>query len=372
MNSIRSTLKRALLPNGFPSSVSDDYLEYQFWDSLQAFCSSIMNNLATQAILKGVGVGDVDATVLSATITWILKEGTSIVASLVFATIQSTGMDSNCKTWRMFADLLNDAAILIDLSCNVWPKHYFIFLQCSSVILRSLVGIAGGATRAALTQHQAKCNNMADVSAKDQSQERIVNLFALLCSLLIIPLVSDRSLFTWILFYLFSISHVYCNYKAIRAVRMQIFNAKRLAIFLDHFHHNEFDKLSVKTINLEENIWFFQQNDSDRVFQKTRFVKRDSIPDAIESNHCDGKFHVFINLNSNCFISISNESEPILMIESLCFLFGLLKQSDKFQKNFNKICLLMRENGWDLSAVLFAEMIDDDAMTNKEHLNKIE
>ncbi|KAF7494190.1 RUS1 family protein C16orf58 -like protein [Sarcoptes scabiei] len=73
MNSIRSTLKRALLPNGFPSSVSDDYLEYQFWDSLQAFCSSIMNNLATQAILKGVGVGDVDATVLSATITWILK-----------------------------------------------------------------------------------------------------------------------------------------------------------------------------------------------------------------------------------------------------------------------------------------------------------
>ena len=32
------------------------------------------------------------------------------------------------------------------------------------------MGVAGGATRAALTQHQARCNNMADVSAKDGSQ----------------------------------------------------------------------------------------------------------------------------------------------------------------------------------------------------------
>ena len=32
------------------------------------------------------------------------------------------------------------------------------------------MGVAGGATRAALTQHQARRNNMADVSAKDGSQ----------------------------------------------------------------------------------------------------------------------------------------------------------------------------------------------------------
>ena len=33
-----------------------------------------------------------------------------------------------------------------------------------------IVGVAGGATRAALTMHQARRNNMADVSAKDGSQ----------------------------------------------------------------------------------------------------------------------------------------------------------------------------------------------------------
>lgn len=36
--------------------------------------------------------------------------------------------------------------------------------------LQSLVGVAGGATRAALTVHQARRDNMADISAKDGSQ----------------------------------------------------------------------------------------------------------------------------------------------------------------------------------------------------------
>lgn len=36
-----------------------------------------------------------------------------------------------------------------------------------------IVGVAGGATRAALTMHQARRNNMADVSAKDSSQVSI-------------------------------------------------------------------------------------------------------------------------------------------------------------------------------------------------------
>ena len=40
---------------------------------MQAFCSSITGALAHQAVLKGVGVGDETATVLAATLTWLLK-----------------------------------------------------------------------------------------------------------------------------------------------------------------------------------------------------------------------------------------------------------------------------------------------------------
>ena len=45
---------------------------------------------------------------------------------------------------------------------------------CSTIVcvclLQSIVGVAGGATRAALTVHQARRDNMADISAKDGSQ----------------------------------------------------------------------------------------------------------------------------------------------------------------------------------------------------------
>ncbi|RLV63728.1 hypothetical protein DV515_00017974, partial [Chloebia gouldiae] len=38
-----------------------------------------------------------------------------------------------------------------------------------------VVGVAGGATRAALAVHQARRDNVADVAAKDSSQETLVN-----------------------------------------------------------------------------------------------------------------------------------------------------------------------------------------------------
>ncbi|KAJ8944889.1 hypothetical protein NQ318_020946 [Aromia moschata] len=78
-------LRELLLPHGYPDSVSEDYLEYQLWDTAQAFCSTITGAFTTRAILKGVGVGNAEATALSAAITWILKEGTGMISRIIFA-----------------------------------------------------------------------------------------------------------------------------------------------------------------------------------------------------------------------------------------------------------------------------------------------
>ena len=48
---------------------------------LQAFCSSITGTLATQAMLKGYGVGDENATAMAATITWILRSMYMLICS---------------------------------------------------------------------------------------------------------------------------------------------------------------------------------------------------------------------------------------------------------------------------------------------------
>ena len=66
------SFKKIFLPEGFPDSVSGDYVDYQIWDTVQAFASSISGSLATKAVLEGVGVGDDAATPLAATITWLM------------------------------------------------------------------------------------------------------------------------------------------------------------------------------------------------------------------------------------------------------------------------------------------------------------
>lgn len=66
-------------------------------------------------------------------------------------------------------------------------------------------------------------------------QETLVNLAALIVSLIITPLVSGHTLTTWTLFIIFSIFHVYANYKAVTAVVMNVMNRNRLFKVLDEF-----------------------------------------------------------------------------------------------------------------------------------------
>ncbi|KAF8787185.1 RUS1 family protein C16orf58 like protein [Argiope bruennichi] len=188
--SLTSFFFNAFLPHGYPDSVSEDYVKYQIWDSVQAFASSITGSICTHAVLKGVGVGDENASAIAATVTWLLKDGVSMVGRITFAWFQGTNLDSDCKKWRLFADGLNDLAMFIDLASVHFQKHFMLMI-CVSGLMKSIVGVAGGCTRAALTQHQARKNNMADVSAKDGSQETLVNLFALLVSLIILPFVTQ-------------------------------------------------------------------------------------------------------------------------------------------------------------------------------------
>lgn len=38
---LKNVFKEIFLPQGYPSSVSEDYTSYQIWDTAQAFCSTI-------------------------------------------------------------------------------------------------------------------------------------------------------------------------------------------------------------------------------------------------------------------------------------------------------------------------------------------
>ncbi|KAJ3091067.1 hypothetical protein HK102_001793 [Quaeritorhiza haematococci] len=202
-----------------------------------------------------MGVGDQTATTTSALLTWVLKDGTGMIGHIVFAWKLSTRLDSDAKTWRLAADVLNDLGVFLELLAPLSSsKQWFAFWACAANLSRSLCGVAGGATRAALTQHFAKKDNMADVSAKDGSQETIVNLVAMIigtyvATSLIPPpgtshhesifwfanglLPIDPHVFwTWTTFLIFTILHLYCNYCAVCNVVLNTLNRERCGVLM--------------------------------------------------------------------------------------------------------------------------------------------
>lgn len=214
--------------------MSSDYLHYQLWDTLQAFCSSITGMLATLAILKGVGVGDSSATPLAAALTWMLKDGTSMVSRIIFAWLQGVDLDCNAKRWRLVADVLNDVGHFLELLAPLFPQ-LFLFIVCTASISKAIVGSAGMATRAAMVQHQARRDNMADVAAKDNSQETVVNLAGLLVNLWLTPLVAGRPILVWGLFVVFTMLHLLANHRAVSVVCMETLNKNRLHIVMTDY-----------------------------------------------------------------------------------------------------------------------------------------
>lgn len=77
---------------------------------------------------------------------------------------------------------------------------------------------------------QARRENLADVAAKDGSQETVVGIISLLASLAILPAVDGRPDLIWTLFSILTIIHLFANYKAVRALQFDIFNEQRLRI----------------------------------------------------------------------------------------------------------------------------------------------
>lgn len=76
---------------------------------------------------------------------------------------------------------------------------------------------------------------MADVAAKDGSQETLVNLMALIAGLLITPLVSGNPHLTWSLFFIFTFFHLYANFRAVSSVIMETVNLPRLHLLVTEF-----------------------------------------------------------------------------------------------------------------------------------------
>ncbi|KAJ5364340.1 uncharacterized protein N7496_010053 [Penicillium cataractarum] len=234
-------LSDVFLPSGYPQSVSDDYLPYQIFDSLQAFCSSIAGLLSSRAVLQGVGVGNADASPTSALLLHILQDTSGRIATILFAHRVGTALEPECKTYRLAADVFNDLAMILDCLSPMVPAGVMrVSILSAAGVLRALCGVAGGSSKASLSAHFAKWGNLAELNAKDSSQETVISLIGMLVGSVVVSHVTGFTT-TWIALLSLLALHLSLNYAAVRSVQMTSLNRQRANIVLSALFHSDTD-----------------------------------------------------------------------------------------------------------------------------------
>ena len=223
--------RRLFLPRG---ELPPDYAPFQLLDSLQALCSYLRGGIAMHATLTGLGLGRESASALSATLALMLKEGAAHVASLGFALAVASRLDGEVRFWRLAADVANDIGLALELAAPLLPR-LFLPLTCAANAFKAVCGVAAGATRVAISAHFASGRSgalVAEVAAKEGTQETAVTLAGLALGMLLAPLLNASASAQWASFALLTLVHVAANAAAVRCLALRTLSRTRALLLL--------------------------------------------------------------------------------------------------------------------------------------------
>ena len=249
-----AALTRLFLPRG---QLPVDYLTFQALDSAQALCSYLRGVLAMHATLEGLGLNggssgssSSSSGVLAATLVLLLKEGASHVASLTFAYIAASRLDSEVRAWRLFADVANDVGLALELAApRLGGAQTFAIVSAVANACKAVCGVAAGATRVAVSAHFARAGArarhgggggaaaaVAEVAAKEGTQETAVTLLGLMLGATLAGALNASPTAQWTAFTFLTILHVIFNAAAVRSLALETLSRTRAKALLDVWH----------------------------------------------------------------------------------------------------------------------------------------
>ncbi|KAF5725796.1 protein root UVB sensitive 1 chloroplastic-like [Tripterygium wilfordii] len=229
--SCRDVIKRLMLPEGFPQSVTSDYLDYSLWRSLQGVASQISGVLATHSLLYAVGLGK-GAIPTAAAVNWVLKDGIGYLSKIMLSKY-GRHFDVDPKGWRLFADLLENAAFGLEMLTPAFP-HLFVPIGAAAGAGRSAATLIQAATRSCFYAGFAAQRNFAEVIAKGEAQGMVSKAIGIMlgialanCVGLSIPLsLTSFSVVTW--------AHMFCNLKSYQCIQLRTLNPYRASNYFLH------------------------------------------------------------------------------------------------------------------------------------------
>ena len=233
---VQGAFRAAFLPS---NPVRAEYYEFQLFDSLQALCSYLKVQAQTRLVLESLGVGSSAASAVAGATLWTVKDGASHVSGLFFGASYATRWPQYPESFRLLADLSNDAASLLDCALPFLPglrARVCVTLLCT--VLRSLCGVCAGAVRPVILSHLALSERgVADLQAKEGSQETLVTLLGLALGLLLTPDSGEAATAAWI--FALTLAHAYLNWRAVKALKFRDLTVQRLALAMEGWDGGE-------------------------------------------------------------------------------------------------------------------------------------
>ena len=282
LNHVQSALRSTFLPS-IPRTTSKNilsssgYLQYILFDNVQDLCTSLRSVLATQRILEGVGVGRADATALSATLNFLIRDGCGMLASLLFTSYASKSFGRNVKRWKYFADVMVDIGITLEIvapSVLSSPalSRWFLPLICLGNVCKALCGVAAGATSGEFQLYwfntlfgKQDGSGISEVSAKSGAQRTVMGGLGLVMAGLLAKCLGrgEVGMVLWIsLYFALTFIHLMANRWSLKIIAFDWLNSWRLHFIVDQFLNSKltFSKLSTpKELSKIEPLLFLPQ-----------------------------------------------------------------------------------------------------------------
>jgi len=230
--------RSVFLPIGYPETVTADYGVFQICDTVQALSSYLRGLLTTRSTLIAIGVGRPNADATSAVAQFIFRDLAGLFGSVLFSWRYSSSFGLEVKHWRLFADVINDIALCLELLSPLFPAGCFVAILCSASICKALCGCSAGATRVAIASHFAVASNETDIVSKEGIQETMVSVLGMICGLILTQCLDRNEHQFAIVVVIFSVLtavHIVANYIAVRSLELRSLSRRRMAIVTAHW-----------------------------------------------------------------------------------------------------------------------------------------
>ncbi|GMH74355.1 hypothetical protein TrST_g7108 [Triparma strigata] len=177
-----------------------------------------------------MGIGSETATPIAAALIWAFRGGLGMIVGLLFGGAKSTAFKGYVLQYRLFADVMNDLGMIVDIALPFCDPKYYNAGYAISTSCKAICGVAAGATRGSILMSFTNGRDTSEITSKESAQETAITVVGILCGVVVGGWVEEWR-FAWFAFW--TAVHVWANFHAVKSVKFKTLNFPRLRAIIN-------------------------------------------------------------------------------------------------------------------------------------------